>query len=362
MMVTDVSSSGASASSTAGPLVVGVDFGGTQIRAALAQDGKILTRVGYLTHSEEGFEPVLARLKESVRQTLTLGNVTLSQISGIGFCAPGPIDSQTGILYDPPNLHSWHNVPIKQLLEDEFRVPVHVGNDANLAALGEYMYGAGRGLSDMIYVTVSTGIGGGIVIGGKILEGVSGTAGEVGHMTVDMHGPVCNCGNIGCVEALASGTAIARQAAAAIAAGRGSGILAQLPAYQADPSKDIAGRSQAELQTAPPLHLALEVDARLVVKAAEAGDPVAQQIISDAATAIGVAMVNLVHLFNPQMIAIGGGVAKAGELLFGPIRRLVRERAFRVPGQAVQIVPAQLGENVGLVGAAAFVIYHQTGE
>jgi len=361
-MKTDLSSASARPSSASESLVVGVDFGGTQIRAALARNGEILTRVGYLTRSEEGFEPVLERLKESIRQAVAQGNVTLQQVGGIGFCAPGPLDSHTGVLYDPPNLRSWHNVPIKRILEDEFKVPVHVGNDANLAGLGEYMYGAGRGLRDMIYVTVSTGIGGGIIIDGKILEGISGTAGEVGHMTIDMHGPVCNCGNIGCVEAIASGTAIARQAAAAIAAGRGGGILAQLPAYQADPHKDIAGRSAAELGAAPPLHLELEVDARLVVKAAEAGDPVARQIIDDAATAIGVAMVNLIHLFNPQMIVIGGGVSKAGDLLFGPIQRVVNQRAMRVPAQAVKIVPAALGENVGLIGAAAYVIYHEAGE
>jgi glucokinase len=358
-MTVDTSPSGANAQLAAGPLVVGVDFGGTQIRAALVQDGKILTRVSYLTHSEEGFEPVLERLKEGIRQALAQGNVPLTQIRGIGFCAPGPLDSRTGVLYDPPNLRSWHNVPIKRILEDEFRVPVHVGNDANLAALGEYMYGAGRGLSDIIYITVSTGIGGGIIIGGKIFEGVSGTAGEIGHMTVDLHGPVCNCGNIGCVEAIASGTAIARQAAEAIAAGRGAGILAQLRADQPQGHPDGAA---AELPEVPPLRLALEVDARHVVRAAAAGDPTAQQIFNDAATAIGFCVVSLIHLFNPQMIAIGGGVSKAGDLLFAPIRRIVREHAMRVPASVVQIVPAQLGENVGLIGAAAYVLYHQPGE
>ncbi len=353
-----------SAGGASGPLMIGVDLGGTQVRAALVQDGKLLSRVGYLTQDEDGFEAVLLRIKEAIRQAASQAGVPLEQVVGIGIGAPGPLDSRTGILFAPPNLRGWHNVPLRQLLYEEFNLPVYLGNDANLAGLGEHIYGAGRGVPDMIYVTVSTGIGGGVIIGGRVLEGVSGTAGEVGHMTIDIHGPRCNCGNIGCLEALASGTAIARYAAEAIEAGLGDKMLAVARelAAQKNPMVDLAGRSslspQAERVPLPP---EVEVDAATVVEAARRGDDVAAEIMRRAAENVGVGLVNLIHLFNPALIVIGGGVSKAGPLLFDPIERVVRERAMEVPRQAVRIVRAELGENVGLLGAAANVLQHHLG-
>lgn len=344
--------------------MIGVDLGGTQVRAALVQDGKLLSRVGYLTQDEDGFEAVLSRIKDAIRQAAEQANVPLKRVIGIGIGAPGPLDSRTGILFAPPNLKGWHNVPLRQLLYDEFSLPVYLGNDANLAGLGEHIYGAGRGVPDMIYVTVSTGIGGGVIIGGHVMEGVSGTAGEVGHMTIDIRGPRCNCGNIGCLEVLASGTAIARRAAEAISEGRGDGMLAVAHelAIQKNADADLAGRSslspQAEIA---PLPAEVEVDAAAVVEAAQRGDVVAAEIMRRAAENVGVGMVNLIHLFNPALIVIGGGVSKAGPLLFEPVERVVHERAMEVPRQAVRIVRAELGENVGLLGAAANVLQHYQG-
>jgi glucokinase len=347
-----------------GPLLIGVDLGGTQVRAALVQDGKLLSRVGYLTQDEDGFEAVMRRIKEAIRQSAEQAGVPLEQVVGIGIGAPGPLDSRTGILFAPPNLKGWRNVPLRQILYDEFNLPVYLGNDANLAGLGEHIYGAGRGVPDMIYVTVSTGIGGGIIIGGRVLEGVSGTAGEIGHMTIDIHGPRCNCGNTGCLEVLASGTAIARRAAEAIEEGLGAGMLAvarELTARK-NPMVDQAGRStfspKAEVASLP---AEVQVDAATVVEAARRGDTVAAGIMRCAAENVGVGMVNLIHLFNPALIVIGGGVSKAGPLLFEPVERIVRERAMEVPRQAVQIVRAELGENVGLLGAAANVLQHYQG-
>lgn len=282
---------------------------------------------------------------------------------GIGVGAPGPLDSRTGIVFSPPNLKGWRNVPLRQLLYDEFNLPVYLGNDANLAGLGEHVYGAGRGVPDMVYVTVSTGIGGGVIIGGRVLEGVSGTAGEIGHMTIDIHGPRCNCGNTGCLEVLASGTAIARRAAEVIEEGLGEGILAvaREQAAQRNPLTDLAGSSRLspKAETAP-LPEPIQVDAAVVVEAARRGDQVAAGIMRRAAENVGVGMVNIIHLFNPALIVIGGGVSKAGPLLFEPVERIVRERAMEVPRRAVRIVRAELGENVGLLGAAAHAIQQYT--
>lgn len=344
-----------------GPLMIGVDLGGTQVRAALVQDGKLLSRVGYLTQDEDGFEAVMGRIQEAIRQAAEQAGVSLERVIGIGIGAPGPLDSRTGILFAPPNLKGWRNVPLRQILYDTFSLPVYLGNDANLAGLGEHVYGAGRGVPDMIYVTVSTGIGGGVIIGGRVLEGVSGTAGEIGHMTIDIHGPRCNCGNTGCLEVLASGTAIARSAAEAIEEGLGAGMLAVARelAAQKNPLLDRAGRSSFSPKAeTTPLPAEVEVDAATVVEAARRGDGVAAGIMRRAAENVGVGMVNLIHLFNPALIVIGGGVSKAGPLLFEPVERIVRERAMEVPRQAVRIVRAELGENVGLLGAAANVLQH----
>jgi glucokinase len=353
-----------SAEVSGGPLVIGVDLGGTQVRAALVQDGKLLSRVGYLTEDEAGFEAVMRRIKDAISEAARLGGVPLERVAGIGIGAPGPLDSRTGILFAPPNLKGWHNVPLRQILYDEFSLPVFLGNDANLAGLGEHVYGAGRGVADMVYVTVSTGIGGGVIIGGRILEGVSGTAGEIGHMTIDIRGPRCNCGNTGCLEVLASGTAIARRAAEAIEEGLGAGMLAVARelAAQKSPLTDLAGHSRISPQAeTAPLPQEAEVDASMVVEAARRGDQVAAGIMRRAAENVGVGMVNIIHLFNPALIVIGGGVSKAGPLLFEPVERVVRERALDVPRNAVRIVRAELGENVGLLGAAANALQQLAG-
>ncbi len=348
-----------SAGISGGPLVIGVDLGGTQVRAALVRDGKLLSRIGYLTQDEDGFEAVMRRIKDAIRDAARQGGASLEQVAAIGIGAPGPLDSRTGILFAPPNLKGWKNVPLRQILYDEFSLPVYLGNDANLAGLGEHTYGAGRGVPDMVYVTVSTGIGGGVLIGGRILEGVSGTAGEIGHMTIDIHGPRCNCGNTGCLEVLASGTAIARRAAEAIEEGLGEGMLAvaREMTAQKNPLADLAGSSRLSPQAeVAPLPEEVQIDAAMVVEAARRGDQVAAGIMHRAAENVGVGMVNLIHLFNPALIVIGGGVSKAGPLLFEPVERVVRERAMEVPRQAVRIVRAELGENVGLIGAAAHAL------
>ena len=340
------------------PMVVAVDLGGTQIRTAVLRGPKLLSRIGLLTGENPTPDRIMPRLFQAVRQAVEKAHVPMSDIKGIGIGAPGPLDNRTGVVFSPPNLPGWENVPVRDLFNKEFHVPIYVENDANAAALGEYMFGAGRGSRDMVYLTISTGIGGGVITDGKIIEGVSGTAAELGHMTVDWHGERCNCGNIGCLERIASGTNIARRANEAIAVGRGNDLLAFALEHQGpqeakeEPMEETASQAQGTPRT--PLY----VNSRTVALAAEAGIPVAQEIILRAAEAIGVGLVNIIHIFNPEMIILGGGVTQMGPLLLDPVMTVVQERAMKVPRKACRIMLAQLGQDVGLVGAGALIYYY----
>jgi glucokinase len=358
------------------PMVVAVDLGGTQIRTAVLRGATLLSRVGLLTGENPTPDRVIPRVYDAVEQALAQAGIALDQVAGIGIAAPGPLDSRTGIVYAPPNLPGWDYVPLRDMFYERFKIPIFVENDANAAGLGEYMFGAGRGCSDIVYLTLSTGIGGGVIIDGKIIDGASGTAGELGHMTIDRHGGRCNCGNIGCLEYIASGTAIARRANEAIAAGQGAALLGfartllehpgAAPA-SAGPSMhesaaledDEMGKSEDVTDEAT--GHTLYINARTVAMAAEAGVPLAKAIITDAAEAIGVGLVNIIHIFNPEMIILGGGVTQMGPLLMEPALRIVKARAMKAPRDAVRVVQAQLGPEVGLVGAGALIYYNKWG-
>ncbi len=191
--------------------VVGVDLGGTQIRVCLADTGgEILREAKQPTLAREGLQPVLGRIKETIAQVLQ--GTPVADVLSIGVGSPGPLDPRTGVVIAPPNLPGWHDVPLRDILSQEFGLPVYVNNDANVAALAEQRFGAGRGCSDIVYLTISTGVGGGIICGGQLLLGAHGLAGEPGHITVEPDGPRCNCGNVGCLEVMAAGPAIARHA------------------------------------------------------------------------------------------------------------------------------------------------------
>src|SRR5579885_3314735 len=309
------------------PLVIGVDLGGTQLRTAVLQGAILKSRVNLLTGEDPTPDRIMPRIFQAVEQALEAADTMLDEISGIGIAAPGPLDNRTGVVFAPPNLPGWDHVPLKDLFQQRFNVPIFVENDANTAALGEYMFGAGRDSKEMVYMTISTGIGGGIISGGKILEGVSGTAAELGHMTIDWRGERCNCGNIGCLEAITSGTAIGRRANEMIAIGKGEELLA-FALTQQKPTEE--NKSGAPTST-------IHVNARTVAMAAEAGIPLARDIIARAAE------------------ALGGGVTQMGAVLLDPARRIVEQRAMSVPREAVRIVLAELGINVGLVGAGALI-------
>lgn len=313
-------------------LIVGVDLGGTQIRAALADgEGRVLRRTSCLTLAAEGPQSVIGRIKGAIYEVM--GSTDRAQVQAIGIAAPGPLDPWKGVIMDAPNLPGWKGVPLKDLMEEEFGLPVFVGNDANLAALAEQRFGAGQGIADLIYITVSTGIGGGIIADNKLLLGSQGFAAEVGHQTIEAHGPRCNCGNIGCLEALAAGPAIARRARELIRGGAETAITDLV-----DDDLD-------------------KITAKEVNQAAQAGDAIAIEIFRQAGFYIGVGIVNLLHIFNPSLIVIGGSVAKAGDLLFEPIRATVRQRAMAsYYWENTPIVPATLGDDVGLLGAVALVL------
>lgn len=307
-------------------LTVGVDLGGTKIAAVLLDSaGEILGEVRRPTGAEGGLEAVLRVIVDSVRD---LAGKVQGRIAAVGLGAPGPLNRREGVIYHAPNLPGWRDVPIVRLLQDELGCPVFLENDANAAGFGEWALGAGRGTRDMIYLTISTGIGGGLIIDGRIHHGRDDGAGEVGHMTVLPDGPRCGCGRKGCWEALASGTAIARAMVARLGSGGESRVLA------------LAGGNPEAITAA------------LVAQAAREGDALAREVLDRAFYYLAVGIVNLIHLLNPEAVVIGGGVAKMGEELFAPVRAMVKERAYPVMARDLPIVPAALGDRAGALGAA----------
>ncbi len=310
--------------------VVGVDLGGTQIRAGLVDaTGRVLRRRRTLTRGEEGPDAVIDRMVHLIREVMA-GEP--ASVRGIGVASPGPIDPRSGGVRFAPNLPGWRDIPLKARLEQRLGLPVVVGNDANLAALAEHHFGAGRGIRDMIYITVSTGIGGGILVDGHLLVGHHGYGAEIGHQTVEDAGPRCKCGNVGCLEAMASGTAIAREGRIAVASG--------------EPTR-LAELCEGDVW---------RVDARMVAEAARAGDAVAREIYRRAGHYLGVGIVNLMHIFNPQRIILGGSVMKAKDLLMPAMWEVIRTRAWPVVQEDFDVVEAALGDDVGILGAAALAL------
>lgn len=306
--------------------VIGVDLGGTQVRAVRTNlEGQSAARSHQLTQPEQGSQAVMQRILECIDQVRE--GVSAEDVLGIGIGAPGPIDSE-GRLHDPPNLPGWEPFSLTDRISDRFDLPAYAGNDGNLAALGERKFGAGQGVDDLIYVTISTGIGGGIVSGGKLLLGARGYAAEIGHQTLMVDGPICGCGQPGHLEALASGPAIARQALERIEQGAESSLQAHRE----------------------------ELKARHVTEAADGGDQLAIELLAQAGTYIGLGLVNLIHLLEPARILLGGGVSQAGDWLFKPIRETVLRRLMSPVYHAVEIQPAGLGADVGLLGAVALVL------
>jgi glucokinase len=314
--------------------ILAVDLGGTQIRAALiTSDRSVHCRRAVPTNDADGVDAVLGRIAEvagAVRDDAAADG--LPPPIGVGISSPGPLDPWSGVVLMSPNLAGWHDVPLAPSVAQALALPAFLERDTNVAVMGEWRYGAARGTRNAIYVTVSTGIGGGIIIDGRPLVGPDGTAGEVGHIAVELEGPTCGCGGVGHVEAIASGTAMARDARALLDAGADpASPLAQLAAGGAD------------------------VDAALVARAAEAGDPACIAILERAWLAIGSLCGSLVNLLDPEVIVIGGSIAEHHERLFDVARAELNRRAFAILRDRVRILPAALGPDVSLIGSLPIV-------
>ncbi|MCC7452102.1 MAG: ROK family protein [Anaerolineae bacterium] len=307
----------------ANEVYIGIDLGGTRIRAArFSTDLHMQQRTETLTNSHEGFEPILKRIIEQARIVWPTDDTT---VLGIGISSPGPLNPMAGLVVSAPNLPGWHNIPLRDILEKEFDVPVYLGNDANLAALAEQTSGAAYGHQDVVFLTISTGIGGGVITGGKLVIGVEGIGAESGHILMVVDGRVTDW------EKEAAGPAIGRQAQEAIQRGEQSMML------------EMAGGS---LET---------ITAKTVGQAAKVGDPLALKIIERAGWMIGLGIVSHLHLFNPSIIVIGGGVAKGtGDLLLRPMWDAIKQYSLDSSyWEHLIITEPTLGEDVSLVGAAA---------
>ncbi len=317
-------------------VVLGIDLGGTKIlSAAVDRQGKVICRDLTATPVASGPPGVIATINESARRAIRHNP---NDIKAVGLAVAGLVESANGIVHTSPNLPGWNDVSITLELASTFGKPVFTINDAHAAAIGELKYGAGRGCRHFIFITLSTGIGGGLVLDGNIYEGFSGFGGEIGHMVVDDDGPECGCGNRGCWEILASGKALEREARRRIASGEPTSILSYCrPEPGGEP-----GRAQIDCLNAKTIHTA-----------AIGGDILALELIKHHAYYVGVGLANIVNIFNPERVIIGGGLSNMGDLLLKPAIEEAARRAFKQSFKAVRFMTAELGADAGVIGAAA---------
>lgn len=311
---------------------IGIDVGGTNVKIALVDDkGKIIYSNSVPTYAQMGYEYTVNNIKQAIKDLMRETNTKAGDIQGIGFDFPGQVDYKTGVVKLAPNIPGWVNVPIAKMIEEEFHIPTRIDNDVRCAALGELKFGAGKGCENFVCITVGTGIGSGLVINGQLVRGAANAAGEIGHIKLQMHdGPICGCGDTGCLEAFASGPSIVAMAQEYLKSGKSTKF------------REMAGVDG-------------EITPYIVAKAAETGDPVAKRIFEITGTYIGMGLVSVINLLNPEKVIIGGGVAEAGDLLLEPIRKTIKERAMVIAGNSVEIVPAQLGNSAGVIGASMLV-------
>ncbi len=305
-------------------VIAGIDIGGTKIALALADtNGQMLSLFRFPTKVERGPHRIIENAISEIERMTEEANGTLR---GIGVGCGGPLDRQRGLILSPPNLPQWDKFPIIDLLEKRFGVSAVLDNDANAAAMGEHQYGAGLGLRNLVYFTISTGIGGGVIINGEILHGVADGAGEVGHMTVLPNGPLCGCGARGCMEAVCSGTSIARRARERLLTNAQSSMASKVSA-------------------------AHEVTAQIVAEAAREGDALACEIWNETIYYLSIGVGNIISALAPEAVILGGGVTAVGEQLFAPLRLQVQSLVKMVPAEKITILQAALGGDSGIYGA-----------
>jgi glucokinase-like ROK family protein len=317
--------------------VVGVDFGATHLSVLVSDNSaRILEEIEVGIDIQDGPEACITEANSRVRELLAKTHLEMKDILTIGLGVPGPIVTEEGMVVAPPIMPGWDRYPIRDTLQKLWGCPVSVNNDAELGALGEWASGAGRGERNLVYIKVGTGIGAGLLIDGQIYRGATGSAGEIGHLTIDENGPMCSCGNQGCLEAIAGGRAIALQAQQAVRRGERT-QMADFHPIESITARDVAG-------------------------AARRGDLLAQQILARAGLHIGIAIAGLVNVFNPGMVIIGGGVAQTGDILLEPMRQTVQRRSLPAATRVSRITTAMLGRRSSSMGAviqALTVSLHQ---
>ena len=305
--------------------VIAVDIGGTQVRVALFRDDRLHQRAALPTDVRGGPSGVMDQIDALIEQVAAKDD--RKTITGIGLSLAGPIDTESAVVTRIPTLPGWDGLPVAQALSERTGFPARVENDGIAATLGEWRYGAGRGVSNIVYLTVSTGIGGGAVVDGRLLHGRKGIAGHLGHMRMAQEGSTCSCGTVGCFEALASGSALAQKAAAT-----------------ADMSDHLAGIAQSRA-----------VDARDVFEGARAGDSHCLHLVAEESMYLGQGITSIIHIFSPDRVVMGGGVSNAFDQLKPGIHDVIRRDAMP-PFRTVPIVKSALGDDSGLFGAARLVL------
>jgi glucokinase-like ROK family protein len=311
--------------------VLGVDMGATHLGLVLADyAARVIAEHESPFDVSLGPEICLQQIDRDVRAFLKQNDFSMDDITSIGVGVPGPVVSKEGGVVAPPIMPGWDKFPIRTHLQELWGHPITLDNDAELGALGEWAYGAGRFEPNLLYVKVGYGIGAGLLLNGKIYSGATGSAGEIGHITVQVSGPRCTCGNQGCLEAIAGGRAIAQQAAQAIQSGRRTSMVEIQP-----------------LEKLTTVHVAME---------ASKGDLVAQEIVMNAGQYLGIAIANLINVVNPGLIIVGGGVAQMGDLFLEPIRQAVKTRSLPAAARVVRITAAMLGRRSSGIGAVVQAI------
>ena len=307
-----------------------IDMGATHMSVAVADfTARVHKEAEYSFDIKNTPEICLTQADRNLRNLLAELGLSISDLSAIGVGVPGPVITEAGVVVAPPIMPGWDGYPIRTTLEKMWGCPITLNNDAELGALGEWAYGAGRGERNIAYIKVGSGVGAGLILNQQIYGGTTGAAGEIGHLTIDENGPLCNCGNRGCLEAFAGGHAIARQGQALVKSGKRT-LLSSIPVEK--------------------------ITAYDVAEASRHGDLHAQEILQRAGTSIGIAIAGLINLFNPSVVIIGGGVSQVGDMITTPIRQAVRDRAMRASEQSVRITTGMLGRRSLLIGATVQAI------
>ena len=309
--------------------IIGVDLGGTNVKTALVtRDGAIVCKDSRPTHADGGPDAVIGDMCAGVDAVLAETGKSKDDVLALGVGAPGPMNWQTGVVYSPPNLPGWKDVPLAKLMHERTGLPAYVDNDANVACWGEFWKGSGHDVESLVMLTLGTGVGGGIVVAGQLLRGPDGTAGELGHLCVNRNGRQCNCGAKGCLETYASVSGLVRTAIKHMDPGR---VTVLTDMSSGDPDK---------------------ITGKMVSDAVDQGDTYAAWVMKETATWLGIGIASLINALNPEVIVLGGGMIAAGDALFVPVRETVRAQAFEVPAKRAEVIPASLGNDAGVIGAA----------